>query len=470
MNENPADLLPELLLLGGALATLVLGLFTPRRRQYRAGAVAGAAVLAALIASIAQWSGPTRMAFEDSYRVDGVTGAVRCIVTVSCLLLLALFRHQFAGHARETEAYVLLLLAALGAVTLAGANDLLLLMGAFTLASVPLYALTGFGKDSPGTEAAMKYYLMGALFGIVLLTGITVLFGLAGQSAYPALPTGLNAAPPAALVFAVVAIVAGLSFKTGAVPVHFWVPDVAEGAGAAVAAAVTTLPKVGGLAALYRLFDTALPTISIDWRLLLAVVAVGSMTLGNFAAFFQDKTRRLLGYSTISQVGYLMMPLVVAARVPQAGTVLLFYLAGYALTNIGAFAVVAALPDRGALGDYRGLGRSQPALIVALIVCLLGFIGTPPLAIFIGKLTAFTVAIHGGYTWLAIAAAVNTVASIFYYLRWIAPAVTGTADATPRVDTAAAGTMPRRIAYLCAAGSVAFGVVAGTVFGAAAGL
>ncbi|MDQ2847013.1 MAG: NADH-quinone oxidoreductase subunit N, partial [Actinomycetota bacterium] len=365
MTENPLDLLPELLLLGGALATLVSGLFSPRRRQYRAGAVAGATVLAALIASIAQWTGPTRMAFEDSYRVDGVTGAVRCIVTVSSLLLLALFRSQFKDHARETEAYVLLLLAALGAITLAGANDLLLLMGAFTVASVPLYALTGFGKDSPGTEAAMKYYLMGALFGIVLLTGITVLFGLAGQSAYPALPAGLIAAPPAALVFAVVAVVAGLSFKTGAVPVHFWVPDVAEGAGAAVAAAVTTLPKVGGLAAMYRLFDTALLHVSIDWRLLLAVVAVASMTLGNFAAFFQDKTRRLLGYSTISQVGYLMVPLVVLGRVPQAGTVLLFYLAAYALTNIGVFAVVAALPHLGDLGDYRGLGRSQPALVLA---------------------------------------------------------------------------------------------------------
>lgn len=470
MNQNPLDLLPELLLLGGALATLVLGLFSPRRRQYRAGVVAGAAALAALIASIAQWAGPTRMAFEDSYRVDGVTGAVRCIVTVSCLVLVALFRHQFKDHARETEAYVLLLLAALGAITLAGANDLLLLMGAFTVASVPLYALTGFGKDSPGTEAAMKYYLMGALFGIVLLTGITVLFGLAGQSSYPALPAGLIAAPQAALVFAVVAVVAGLSFKTGAVPVHFWVPDVAEGACAAVAAAVTTLPKVGGLAAMYRLFDTALRDVSIDWRLLLAVVAVASMTLGNLAAFFQDKTRRLLGYSTISQVGYLMVPLVILGRVPQAGTVLLFYLAAYALTNIGVFAVVAALPEHRDLGDYRGLGRSQPALVLALIVCLLGFIGTPPLAIFIGKLTAFTVSIHGGYTWLAIVAAVNTVASIFYYLRWIAPAVTGTSDPATGAVKAASVAAPRRIAYLCAAGSVAFGVVAGTVFSGAVGM
>jgi NADH-quinone oxidoreductase subunit N len=316
----------------------------------------------------------------------------------------------------------------------------------------------------------MKYYLMGALFGIVLLTGITVLFGLAGQSAYPALPAGLAGAPPAALVVAAVAVVAGLSFKIGAVPVHFWVPDVAEGASAAVAAAVTTLPKVGGLAAMYRLFDTALPGIGIDWRLLLAVVAVASMTVGNLAAFFQDKTRRLLGYSTISQVGYLMVPLVVLGRVPQAGTVLLFYLAAYAVTNIGVFAVVAALPDRGVLNDYRGLGRSHPALVLALIGCLLGFIGTPPTAIFVGKLTAFTVGIHGGYTWLAIVAAVNTVASVFYYLRWIGPAVTGPKPGDARAGSATSDAVPRRIAYLCAAGSVGFGVVAGVVFTGATGL
>lgn len=273
MNERPIDLLPELLLLGGALVGLVSGLFLPRRRQGVVGLVAAVTTVAALAAAVWQWTGPIRYAFDDSYRVDTLTNAVRVSICGALLLLLPLIRDRYRGHARETETYVLLLLAALGAITLAGANDLMLLMGAYTLASVPLYALVGFAKDAAGTEAAMKYYLMGALLGIVMLAGITVLFGLAGQTAYPALTGGLAHAPSGPLAVAVVALVAGLAFKSGAVPAHFWIPDVTEGTPAAVAAVVTTIPKLGALAAAFRLFDGPLQQVDLDWRLLLAVIA-----------------------------------------------------------------------------------------------------------------------------------------------------------------------------------------------------
>lgn len=465
MNQNPLDLLPELLLLGGAVLGLLVGLFTPRARQGRVAVTAVVAAAAAVVAAAVQWAGPTRVAF-DSYRIDDTTGAVRVIVSASLLLLIPLLRQQFRGHAREAEAYVLLLLAALGAITLAGADDLLLLMAAYTLATVPLYALIGFVKDSPGTEAAMKYYLIGALFGLVLLTGITVLFGLAGQTAYPAIAAGLADAPRGALVVGVVAVVAGLAFKIGAVPVHFWVPDVAAGTTPAVAAFVTTVPKLGAFAALFRLFDGPLRDVDVDWRLLLAILAVASMTLGNFAAFFQLDPRRLLGYSTISQVGYLLLPVVVAGRVAAAGPALLYYLAGYALTNIGAFAVVAAVPGLRTLADYRGLARTRPGLTLALIVSLLGLIGTPPLAVFVGKLTAFTVAVDGGYAWLAVVAAVNTVVSVFYYLRWIAPAFTRRVD-DDRLADFTGSRSPRQVAYGCAMSAAGFGLLAGIALGGA---
>jgi NADH-quinone oxidoreductase subunit N len=461
VNQNPLDLLPELCLLIGALFGLVAGLFTPRARQGRVALIAAAAAAAAVVTAGVQWAGPTRIAF-DSYRVDDTTGAVRVIVAASLLPLIALLRQQFRGHARETEVYVLVLLAALGATTLAGTDDLLLLMAAYILATVPLYALIGFAKDSPGTEAAMKYYLMGALFGLIMLAGITVLFGLAGQTAYPALAAGLAHAPRGALVVGVVALVAGLAFKIGAVPAHFWVPDAAAGTTPAVAAFVTTVPKIGAFAALFRLFDGPLQDVDVDWRLLLAIVAVASMTLGNFAAFFQRDPRRLLGYSTISQVGYLLLPLVVAGRVEAASSGLLYYLAAYALSNIGAFAVVAALPRLRSLADYRGLAVSHPALAFALAVSLLGLIGTPPLAVFIGKLTAFTVAVDGDYAWLAFVAAVNTVASVFYYLRWIAPAFTRPPgnEWPSRANTAM---WPQLTAYGCSLGALTLGVIAGLV-------
>lgn len=468
MNQNPLDLLPELLLLGGAVGGLVVGLFTPRRRQGRVAVIAVLAAAAALVAAALQWAGPTRLAF-DSYRIDATTGAVRVIVSSSLLALVPLLRQQVRGHAREAEAYVLLLLAGLGAITLAGTDDLLLLSAAYTLATVPLYTLIGFAKDSPGTEAAMKYYLMGALFSLVMLAGIVVLFGLAGQTAYPTLPAGLAGAPHAALAVGVVAVVAGLAFKIGAVPAHFWVPDAASGATPAVAAVITTIPKIGALAALFRLVDGPLRDTAIDWRLLLALLAVASMSLGNLAAFFQQDVRRLLGYSTISQVGYLLLPVVAAGRVEAAGPALLFYLAGYAVTNIGAFAVVAAAPQLTTVVDYRGLARTRPALTMALVVCLLGFIGTPPLAVFVGKLTAFTVAVDSGYTWLAAVAAANTAASVYYYLHWIVPTLART-PTEQRTASLAVQRWPRVVAYGCASASLALSLASGVALAGAARL
>jgi NADH-quinone oxidoreductase subunit N len=457
MSERPVDLLPELLLLAGAVAALIVGLFAPRARQGLAGWAAAAATVAALGASIWQWTGPIRRAFDDSYRVDTVTSAIRVTVCVTVLFVLVLCRDRFRGDSRETETYVLVLLGALGAIALSGANDLLLLMGAYTLASVPLYTLVGFAKDAAGTEAAMKYYLLGALFGLTMLLGITTLFGLAGQTAYPEIGAPLRHAPVGAAAIGVVALLAGLAFKASAVPAHFWIPDVAEGASPAVAAFVTTVPKLGALAATFRLFDGPLQHLPVRWRLLLAIAATASMTLGNLAAFAQTSPRRLLGYSTISQVGYLLLPVVVAGESRFARDALLFYLAGYALTNVGAFAVIAAVPDARTLDQYRGLARLCPAVAVALVICLLGFVGTPPLAIFIGKLTAFAVAIDGGWTWLAVVAAVNTVASVFYYLRWIVP-LFATAEPGGALATRA---WPRQAAYAAAASSLALGLLAG---------
>jgi NADH-quinone oxidoreductase subunit N len=282
------------------------------------------------------------------------------------------------------------------------------------------YALAGFAKDAPGTEAAMKYYLMGALLGVFMLAGITLLAGTSGATGYPALRAALAGAPPGTVTVGVIAVLAGLLFKAGGVPAHFWVPDVTEGSSVPVAAFVTTVPKIGAFAVLFRLLTTAVPVTAVDWPLLAAVLAAATMTLGNLAAFFQTAPRRLLAYSTISQAGYLLMA-PAAARSGLAGRAFLYYLAAYAATNIGAFAVVAALPEATTLDSYRGLARRQPALAAALLVCLLGLVGTPPTGVFIGKLEVFTATVDGGYTWLAALAVANTVASLFYYLRWLIP-------------------------------------------------
>jgi NADH-quinone oxidoreductase subunit N len=419
--QEALALLPELLVLVGAVAALLAGSFLPRTRQWIAQGIASLALVAAATAGALSAGAGTRTVYGSSYALDVATSTARIIIPAAALLTIALATGRVRGNPRESEFFVLVLLASLGAMLLAGASDVLLLSVGYLLASIPLYALAGWGRDPRGAEAALKTYLLGALLGIVMLLGVSVLYGVGGGSTtYAALGQGLPLAPPAAVGFGTVALLAGLLFKVGAVPAHFWVPDAVDGATVPAGAFVTTVPKIGGLIALYRVV-LVIPDTHVSWRLLLALVAAASMTLGNFAAFRQDSPRRLLAYSTISQVGYLLMAVTVAGRTPAALPALLLYVAGYAVTNLGAFAVVAALPQLRTLSDYRGIARSHPALAGVLLVCLLGLVGTPPTVVFIGKLSVFTATWQGGQSWLVVVAAVNTVASLYYYLRWLAP-------------------------------------------------
>ena len=460
MTEDPLALLPELCLVLGAVATLGTGMFVARQRQWAARAVAAAALLACLGTGAAALAGDAKLVYAYTWAVDDPLGAARLIVPLAGLLTICLSVDAVAGSPRETEFYVLVLLACLGTLVLAGASDLLVLAVGYLLASIPLYALAGgILRGGWAAEAALKLYLMGALLGVATLLGVTVLSGVARGTTYRDLAAGLPGAPPAAVAFGLVAVLAGLLFKAGAVPAHFWVPDVAEGAPTPAAAFVTTVPKVGGLIAAYRLL-TAVPTDVVDWPLLLALVAAASMTLGNLAAFAQRAPRRLLGYSTISQVGYALLAVAVAGRTDLALPALLFYLGAYAATNLGAFAVVAELPEAATLADYRGLSRRDPVLAGALLVCLLGLLGTPPTAIFVGKVVVFSAAWSGGYGWLAVLAAVNTVASLFYYLRWLAPTYgTGPVDRPAALQPA--GTYARGAAVSAAVSTVALGLAAG---------
>ncbi|GAA2581628.1 NADH-quinone oxidoreductase subunit N [Actinomadura fulvescens] len=456
MNENPAELLPELCVLAGAVIGLLSGSFLPRARQWIVAVLGAVALVAGLVTAAVAARRPDLMTFE-AFMLDPVTHVTRIVVLAATLIVLALAVGQVRGHRRESEFYVLILLTSLGTVTLGAASDLLVLVAAYLLASIPAYALAGFGKDAPGTEAALKYFLVGALLGIVMLTGVTLLYGVGRSTSYELLRNGLQTAPAGAVAAGVVALLAGLLFKAGAVPAHFWVPDVTEGAPRVIAAFVTTVPKIGAFAALYRVAVEVLPPNTIDWPLLIAVVAAATMTLGNLAAFGQDNVRRLLAYSTISQAGYLLVPIAVAGRTDLAEPTLLFYLGAYAVTNLGAFAVVIAA-GHDELPAYAGLARRSPLLAVSLVICLLGLIGTPPTAVFVGKLLMFGAALDGGYAWLAVVAALNSVASVFYYLRWIVPVFSRTTTQTGS-PTPSAGL----IACITTAASLLLGIVSGVV-------
>ncbi|GJF02879.1 MULTISPECIES: proton-conducting transporter transmembrane domain-containing protein [Pseudonocardia] len=472
MNENLAALIPELALLGAAVLGLLVGAWLPRRRQWLVGVLAAAACLTGLVATGLTYLHPAETVF-GSYTVDTTTNASRLIVLVAVLLAVGASADTTRAHQRETEYWVLLLLGALGAVLLCGATDLLLLFAAFLLASIPLYALVGWTKTAAGTEAAMKYYLSGAFAGVTMIAGVTLLYAAGGVTAYSALRDSLTVAASAmggrstAALAAVglVAVLAGLAFKAGAVPAHFWVPDVSDGTPAPIAGIITTVPKIGALVAAYRMLSAAIPDHLIDWPLLVAILAAASMTLGNLAAFLQNSAQRLLGYSAISQVGYVLMALAVATRTGLAASALLLYLAAYAVTNLGAFAVAAAVTtsDRSArtLEDYRGLARRRPALAAALVICLLGLVGTPPTGVFLGKLAVFIAAVDGGMAWLTVLAVINTVASLFYYLRWIAPLFADVRDQNATEHPRATRPWASTTALAAAVGSLVIGVGGG---------
>ncbi|MWA16249.1 NADH-quinone oxidoreductase subunit N [Streptomyces sp. BA2] len=464
MNENPLNLLPEVLLAASAVLGLLLGSWLPRTRQWLVGQLAVASCVAGIVAASIAAADPAATAFGEAFATDPVTSTSRIVVLGGTLLVLGISFRALQADARESEFYVLVQLAALGALMMAGAQDLLLLAAAYLLASIPAYTLAGFRKDGPGTEAALKYYVVGALLGVFMLTGITILYAAGRSTSYPMLGDALRDAPETLVATGAIGLLAGVLFKAGGVPAHFWVPDAVQGSSPPVAALLTTLPKIGALAALFRLGDVVFAGSSLPWPALVAVLAAASMTLGNLGAFFQQDVKRLLAYSTISQVGYLLMPVAVAGLSDLSQQALLYYLAAYTVTNLGAFAVVCALPHARTLEDYRGLAKERPLLAASLVVCLLGLVGTPPTAIFIGKLEVFSAAVDGGYAWLAVLAAANTVASLFYYLRWIAPAVSRSGSSSPAEGDRTA----RVVAYAVTAVSLGLGIAGGPVLDALA--
>ena len=418
------DVLPEIAIVLGGVIVLLYALFAPASRQVGAAVLALATVAMAGLLTLRMLDGEQIVTFFGTDARDGGALWAKLIVLAATAATIALSVPWFRRDPRHGEYYTLLLFSALGAVLLAGATDLKEFIVAMLLSSATGFVLCAYHRrSSPAAEAAIKYYLIGALSNSALLIGVAFLFGLAGGTTLEALATGLPGNSLTAVV-GVGLVILGVAFKIGAVPAHAWVPDVAQGAPAPVAAFVTAVPKVGGFLFLAR-FVLALPDGSVGWEVMVALLAAATMTLGNLACLWQDDLRRLLGWSAVSQTGYGLMAIVAIGSSDLAVPALLFFLLAYVPANLAAFGVVVELRGRTAITDYAGLARSRPALAGALALSFLSFIGVPPLSGFVAKLLLFLVAIEVGYTWLALVAAVNTVISIFYYVRVLAPAYFG---------------------------------------------
>lgn len=455
------DVLPELVLIGGGVACLLYALFAPRARQADGAWIALATLAVAAIPTASALPELPHLTFSTTYAVDGAALWGKLIVLSVAALTVLLSPDWLRGDPRHGEWYTLLLFSTLGAAILAAAADLMEIVLGVLLSSATGYALAGFHRASErGGEAAIKYFLLGALANGGLVYGVVLLFGLAATTTLAGLELGLPGADGLAMAAGVALVGVGLLFKMGAVPAHAWMPDVADAAPVPAAAFLTAAPKVGALVALGRL-ALVLPEGAVAWRPLLAVVAALTMTLGNLAALWQEDVRRLLGWSAVSQTGYALLGVVALGRTELALPGLLYFVAAYALGNLAAFGIVAQLRGIRAVSSYAGLVRSRPGLAAALGVAFLSFVGIPPLAGFVGKLILFGAAIDAGYAWLAMLAVLNTVVSLFYYVRVLGPVY----FRDPEGGAATLGVRPGLVVAISAGLVVALGIGAQLLLG-----
>lgn len=451
-----ADILPELVLAGGGIVVLFVALFTSRRFQPMVAIPASLVLGVAGVFAAADIIDPPGLTFFDTLAADGVGRWATLLLVVVGLLTVALSVEWFRSDARHGEYYTLLIFATLGPVLLGGASDLMELVVAMILASVAAYTLAAFHRRSRNSsEAGIKYFLLGGLANGALVYGVALLFGLGGTTTYPGLGRGFEGADALGLVVGFGLVTIGLAFKMGAAPVHPWVPDVAEGAPAPAAAFLMVVGKVGALLALARLV-LLIPDTAVGWRPLVALLAAVTMTLGNLAALWQDDVRRLLGWSSVSQVGYGLLAIVALGRSDLAVPSLLMFLVAYALGTIAVFGVVVELRGLTDRQGYLGLAGPHPWLMAALALGFLSFVGIPPLGGFAAKLLLMGAVIEAGYTWLAVLTVINSVISLFYYLRVIGPAYLG-APAAPR---ALLGNTAGAAVAVAAVGVVVVGLVA----------
>ncbi len=461
-------IIPELLLAGLVLVLLPLGAFVPKRRQGLTVWIALAGLAAAAVASARMLPWPAQPVFLATYAADPFATYFKLVAICSTALVLPATYHRFAAGPHAAEVPAILVLVCLGMVGLAASQDLVLIALFIQLVATGSYLLVGLAKDDRrATEGALKLFLFSAASGAVMLYGMTVLYGLSGALRLPDLGTQLAAAPPFALLAALVLVLAGYSFEATLVPFHAWAPDTYQGAQAPVAGFLAVGPKAAALAALLRTAVVALPAGLGYWPEGLAALAAVTMTAGNLFALRQTSAKRLLAYSSIAQAGYLMVGIATAQQDALAIPALLVYLAAYLFMNLGAFLAVDAIEretDSDDLASFAGQGRALPLPAAVLALSLLALAGFPPLGGFIGKTMLFGAALGAGWTWLAVALAANVALSLFYYLRVIEAlylrdphALTGQLPADPPLRPVSP--LAGRIALVVAAmGTVAIGM------------
>lgn len=415
--------LPEIFLLTMACAILLIDLYASDRWPHLSYWLTQAALLGALVLVVRSYGHGTALAFNNMFVADSFAVLVKLTV---CLVMLAVFAYS-RQYLRERgmergEYYVLGLFGAIGMMVMTSASHLLTLYLGLELLSLSQYAMVAFQRDSgQATEAAMKYFVLGALASGMLLYGMSMLYGVTGSLEIATIARVLTELPGdnVVLIFGLVFLLAGLIFKIGAAPFHMWIPDVYHGAPTAVTLYIATAPKLAAFAMLVRLLIGGLQGLSGVWQDMLIILAMLSLVLGNVIAIAQTNLKRMLAYSTIAHMGFVLLGLLSATSNGYSSS--LFYMLIYILMTLGTFGMVILLSRKDfeaeQLDDLKGLNERSPWLAFLMLLLMFSLAGVPPTAGFFAKLVVIQALVDSRLVGLAVFAVLLSVVGAYYYLR-----------------------------------------------------
>jgi NADH-quinone oxidoreductase subunit N len=424
MIPDLAPAAPEIFLLVAACVVLLADLFVSDDFRWLTYLATLASLAVTGVLAVGGLGGPTVHTFNGMFVDDMMSDVLKVFVCVAVAVMLVYSRaYVVARGMYRGELFALALFATLGMMVMISANHMLLLYLGLELLSLSLYAMVALRRDSvSATEAAMKYFVLGALASGMLLYGMSMVYGATGEmelGKIAAAVARLEEGRGMLLGLGVVFIVAGIGFKLGAVPFHMWVPDVYEGAPTAVTLFIGTAPKLAAFALVMRLLVSGLENLAVDWQSMLVILSFGSMAIGNFTAIAQTSIKRMLAYSTISHMGFVLLG-VIAADVNGYGASM-FYVVVYVLTSLAGFGMVLLLTREGfeadRLDDFRGLAQRSPWHAFLMLLVMFSMAGVPPAVGFYAKLSVLQAVVSADYLWLAISAVLFSVVGAFYYLR-----------------------------------------------------
>ena len=415
--------MPEIFLLAAASIVLVVDLFLTERTRMLTYGLSLAALVGTIAVTIWSGGGEAQVIFYDSYVRDPMSDLLKIsLLIVTGFAMVYAKDYLVQQGIYRGEYYMLALFAALGMMVMASAYSFLTVYLGLELLALSMYTLVAFDRDSQkGSEAAIKYFVLGAIASGMLLYGMSMVYGATTALSFPEIAAALQSGNvnETVLVFGLVFIVIGVAFKFGAVPFHMWVPDVYHGAPTAVTLLLGSAPKIAAFALAFRLLADGMQSLSAHWSDMLIILAVISMGIGNLVAIAQDNIKRMLAYSTISHVGFIFLGILAADS--DGYSAAMFYTIVYALTAAGGFGLLAMISRKGFdaenLIDLKGLNRRSPWMAGMILLILFSMAGVPPTVGFWAKLFVLEAVINNGMIWLAGVAVFFSIIGAFYYLR-----------------------------------------------------